>query len=149
MLLYSSVAGVYLPALPVSAVTKLTLAFWSVEAGRVETQCVLVLILHLACRRLNFFFFLPVEPWGCRFIPLCLSLLHPQELGGEVMECYSQGPWVRWLFRKAGAFGNSAAKLCCSCWACCPSSTRTERKAIPRLPFLAAAPFCGRPTFCY
>lgn len=71
---YSSVAGVYLPALPLSAVTKLTLAFWSVEAGRVVTQCVLVLILHLACRRLKIFFSFYQLDLGDAVLFLCASV---------------------------------------------------------------------------
>lgn len=53
-------------------------------------------------------------------MPLCSCVPQPSasprnnsslivELGGEVVECYSQGPGVMGLFRKAGAF----SEQCC------------------------------------
>jgi len=67
--LCSCAAGVYLIGLLASAVTKLTLAFRSVEAGRVETPCFLVLIED----SITLFFYL--SNLGDAILLLCASAL--------------------------------------------------------------------------
>lgn len=64
-----SIAVVYLPWLLLSELTTY-FGFWVCWGWESRTQCFLVFILHLTCRRLKFLFIL-IEFWGCDFTFLC------------------------------------------------------------------------------